>query len=123
MAMVRINMAEGYNSKYGNIYSHLNQDGENKSSHPSCCYRSPKHKVNEDADIKCQVWLWRYSIKFIVIRNKLTWPKCILQEVFLPVKQTCEKSSSLAGIYHYQQLFKSMFLLHLLQCICYVMAL
>jgi len=91
MAMVRINMAEGYISKYGNIYSHLNQDGENKSSHPSCCYRSPKHKVNEDADIKCQVWLWRYSIKFIVMRNKLPWPKCILQEVFLPVKQTCEK--------------------------------
>jgi len=52
MAMVRINMAEGYNSKYGNIYSHLNQDGENKSSHPSCCYRSPKHKVNEAAHIK-----------------------------------------------------------------------
>ena len=25
------------------------------------------------------------------MRNKLPWPKCILQEVFLPVKQTCEK--------------------------------
>jgi hypothetical protein len=38
--------------KVESIYSHLNQDGENKSFHPSCCYRSPIHQVNEAADIK-----------------------------------------------------------------------
>jgi hypothetical protein len=33
-------------------FSHLNQDGENMSFHPSCYYQSPKHQVTEAADIK-----------------------------------------------------------------------
>jgi hypothetical protein len=34
------------------MFSHLNQDGENKSFHPSCYYQSPEHQVIEAADIK-----------------------------------------------------------------------
>lgn len=33
------------------MFSRLNQDDENKSFHPSCCYQSLKHQVIEAADI------------------------------------------------------------------------
>ena len=53
------------------MFSHLNQDGENMSFHPSCYYQSPKHQVIEAADIKYV----RYG--YIHIGIVFTYRECV----------------------------------------------